>query len=978
MQKNYFSIAVLSLCFLVMLFIPLAGSSQTGKGSISGRVTDAAGSVLQGARIELTPSAGSVVSDIQGEFVVPNLVPGSYQVSITFVGFAPFSKTVAVVAGQPARLDAIMQVASATQEILVTATDVHGDAEAINRIDTSENILNVITNDQIMSLPNADVADALGRMLGVTLERDEGEGKYVQIRGTEPRLSNTTIDGVLAPSPESTVNQIKLDTIPADLVESVEINKTLSANQDGDAIGGSVNLVTKTAGDTPTITAFGNGGYTPIIDGRHASQFGITAGKRYLGKKLGILGNYTYDYNGRGIDDIEPQPDPGTLTPSYDSIDLREYRYDRTRWGAATSIDYKLSEGSLLYAKTFYSDFKDYGDKWVYTLNDNVSPASTPTGDPATYSGDVPKYSTSKRSPDYGLGLLTIGGNHLFTNSWFKWETAVSRARQLAAAGNPGAKFKVTKSHKKDSFWGDNCAYDPGANPSEYRPQWQAACTASGAETFDPSVYQLSELDLTSGQTTQINLQGSAAYAFNYHVGSHFSTFEMGAKVRNQHKGQFAYSPTYDNEPGGILMSQFLSPIHNNNYYDKSYNMGPLTDYDSIVAFAKTNPSLFPLDVDATRIGSDASNFNLEQRITAGYVMNTTQFGKLHVQAGLRFEATNLSTTGYQVTTNPDGSWGGTTPVKSSKSYLDVLPSAQARYAITNNSDVRASYGRGIARPDPQDIIPYITLDTSQSPSLLGIGNPALVPEHANDFDVLYEHYLTPLGLVQAGFFYKSLSDPLTQETRILSSGTYAGFKQSQPTNGGTAWVYGVEIGYQQRLSFLPGVLGGLGFAGNYTYSDSQAKGVDPLRTDSPALLRQTPHTWNLGPSYDRGRVSVHMGFEYNGASIYAYQYENLAYATDANGNFIYNANGTLQTVANPQVGNTAGPAGDNYLYAHLQVDAQVSYRLPKGFEVYGQGLNLTNEVFGFYNGSPQYVVQREYYQPTYGGGLRWTSHHEK
>ena len=152
-------------------------------------------------------------------------------------------------AGQPARLDAVMQVASAAQEIMVTATDVHGDAEAINRIDSSENILNVITNDQIMSLPNADVADALGRMLGVTLERDEGEGKYVQIRGTEPRLSNTTIDGVLAPSPESTVNQIKLDTIPADLVESVEINKTLSANQDGDAIGGSVNLVTKTAGD---------------------------------------------------------------------------------------------------------------------------------------------------------------------------------------------------------------------------------------------------------------------------------------------------------------------------------------------------------------------------------------------------------------------------------------------------------------------------------------------------------------------------------------------------------------------------------------------------------------------------------------------------------------------------------------------------------------------------------------------------------
>jgi TonB-dependent receptor len=945
---------------------------------MTGRVTDSAGAVLQGARIELTPSTGSFVSDKQGEFVISNLAPGSYQVSISFVGFAPFSQTVAVAGGQLARLDAVMKVASATQEILVTATDVHGDAEAINRINTSENILNVITNDQIMSLPNADVADALGRMLGVTLERDEGEGKYVQIRGTEPRLSNTTINGVLVPSPESTVNQIKLDTIPADLVESVEINKTLSANQDGDAIGGSVNLVTKTAGNTPTITAFGEGGYTPIIDGRHASQYGITAGKRFRDKKLGILGNFTYDYNGRGIDDIEPTPDTGTLTPTYDSIDVREYRYDRSRWGAATSLDYKLSEGSLLYAKVFYSDFKDFGDKWTYTLNDQVTPnPNNPSGDPATFAGSKPKFKTSRRAPDYAIGSLAIGGDHLFANSWFKWEAAVSRARQLAAAGNPGATFSPSKAVK--SFAGNNCFYDPGSNPSQFRPEWNAACTAAGSPVYDPTQWSLSELDLTSGQTTQINLQGSAAYGLNYHLGSHFSTFEVGAKIRNQHKGQFAYSPVYDNEGGGILMSQFLNPLTNSNYYDKSYKLGPLTEWGSIVSFANANPSqIGALDVDATRIGSDASNFNLQQRIGAGYLMNTTQFGKLHLQAGLRFEQTNIKTTGYQVLTAPDGSWGGTTPVNGTKDYLDVLPSVQARYALTNNSDLRASYGRGIARPDPQDLIPYVTLDTSQTPAAKGIGNPALVSEHANSYDVLFEQYLNPLGIIQAGFFYKSLTDPLTQTITQVNDPTYGSTIVTQPTNAGSAWVYGIELAYQQRLSFLPGALNGLGFSGNYTYSNSQAHRVDPLRDDSPALLRQTPNTWNIGPSYDKKRVSVHLGLEFNGASIYSYQYRDLAYETDSNGNLILGTNGLPIATSNPQVGGIKGPAGDNYLYAHLQVDAQASYSLGKGFEVYAQGLNLNNEVFGFYYGSPQYVVQREYYHPTYGGGLRWTSHHEK
>lgn len=968
------------LLFLSALLLLMAqpGFGQSTKGTITGRVTDSAGAVLQGAHVQVAQTGSFVISDKQGEFLITNLAPGPYDLTISFVGFAPYSKTVAVAAGQSASLDAVLQVASASQEIIVTASDVHGDAEAINRIDASENILNVITNDEIMSLPNADVADALGRLMGVTLERDEGEGKYVQIRGTEPRLSNTTIDGVVAPSPESGVNQIKLDTIPADLVESVEINKTLSANQDGDAIGGSVNLVTKSAGNTPTITAFGNGGYTPIIDGRHASQYGITAGRRYFNKKLGILGNYTYDYNGRGIDDIEPSPDTGTLTPSYDSIDLREYRYDRTRWGAASSVDYKLSEGSLLFAKFFYSDFKDYGDKWVYTLNDVVTPnPNDPSGDPATFAGDKPKFKTSKRSPDYGIGLLTIGGNHVYTNSWFKWEAAASRARQAAAAGNPGADFKPATSNLKD-FAAANCFYAPGSNPSQYRPQWNEACTAAGSPVFDPTQYQLSELDLTSGQTTQLNLQGSASYAINYHAHGHLSTLEFGAKVRNQHKGQFAYSPTYDNEPDGILMSQFIGPIHNNNYYDGSYRMGPLTDYDSIVAYANANPLLFPIDEDATHIGSDASNFNLEQRITAGYVMNTTQFGKAHLQTGLRLEQTNVKTTGYQVITNPDGSWGGTNPVNGSKSYLDVLPSVQVKYSINNDSDIRASYGRGIARPDPQDLIPYFTIDSSQQPALEGIGNPALVPEHANNFDLLYEHYLNPLGLLQAGFFYKALSDPQASTTTQINDPKYGPAIVTQPINAGNAWVYGIELGYQQRLSFLPGLLGGLGFNGNYTYSNSQATDIDPLRNDSPALLRQTPNTWNLGPSYDHKKVSVHLGFEYNGASIYSYQYANLAYVTDANGNIILGANGKPETTPITPVGGVAGPTGDNYLYAHLQVDSQVSYRLGKGFEAYAQGLNLTNEVFGFYFGSPQYVAQREYYHPTYGGGLRWTSHYEK
>ena len=191
--------------------------------------------------------------------------------------------------------------------------------------------MQVLSAEVITSRPNANIADALGRLPSVTLERDEGEGKYVQIRGTEPRLSNLTIDGVNVPSPESGVRQIKLDTLASDLVESIEINKTLQANMDADGIGGSVNIRTKTAGDQPTIMMSALGGYTPIIGGRGVSQTGITLGDRFgRDKNFGLLIGGTYDWNGRGINDIEPSPTVTSLSPHYDSMDLRDYMYYRT------------------------------------------------------------------------------------------------------------------------------------------------------------------------------------------------------------------------------------------------------------------------------------------------------------------------------------------------------------------------------------------------------------------------------------------------------------------------------------------------------------------------------------------------------------------------------------------------------------------------------------------------------------------------
>jgi hypothetical protein len=240
--------------------------AQAGAGTITGSATDADHDVLPGALATVDPGNLTATTNGQGQFTFTNVTPGTYTVTVNYLGFSPFTASVTVTAGQVAHVDAVLTVATQNQQVVVSAGRSYGEAEAINETRALDTLVNILPAAVITSLPNANVADAIGRLPGVTLERDEGEGKYVQIRGTEPRLSNLTIDGVVVPSPEGLVRQVKLDTIPADLIESVQIFKTLLPNLDADAIGGSVNLVTKTAGERPTVSLYGADGFTPIIN----------------------------------------------------------------------------------------------------------------------------------------------------------------------------------------------------------------------------------------------------------------------------------------------------------------------------------------------------------------------------------------------------------------------------------------------------------------------------------------------------------------------------------------------------------------------------------------------------------------------------------------------------------------------------------------------------------------------------------------
>jgi TonB-dependent receptor len=941
---------LLLLVILGSVLWPSWAAAQTGRGTITGTVRDSRGLELTSALIELQPWGKRVATDDQGQFRITDVPPGEYTLTTSYVGFKPFTTSVKVDAGQTANVDVVLQVASQSDTVLVTAERLQGEAEAINIERMSDNIVQVLPSKVITSLPNTNIADAVGRLPSVTLERDEGEGKYVQIRGTEPRLSNTTIDGVDVPSPEANVRNIKLDIIPADLVERIEVNKTLSANQDADAIGGSVNLVTRTSTERPTYSLAGEGGFTNIIGGRWLDAFSGTVGRRFgTDHRFGALLGGSYDWNGRGVDDIEPSQTTASLPDKtniavVNGLDTREYKYYRTRYGFAGGLDYRLSEGSSVYFKGLFSDFHDYGSTWVYTYN---------PGNPLSQSGGITTFDATGgmqyreyiRRPDQQIYSFLTGARHDLSSTLITYEFAVSRSHVIG--GFPTTSFNNAPSNIRFSL----DTTDP------YRPKFTPL---DGVNIFDPTAYSISEVQNVVSQTSQLNIQGAASLARRYNLASHLGVFEAGFKVRNAHKVSNVNNLYYEANDMSLTLDKFAGTFRNPDYYDKSYQLGSLTDYGKLNAVFNNNPGLFTFNSDKTHRRSDASDYDASERIYAGYLMNTITFGKVRLQAGLRIEGTDDTYTANQVNLDVKGHWVSTTPIPGSGNYASVLPSVQLQYQLAPNSNIRASYGMGISRPNFSDIVPSLIVNPNASPKNITVGNPALKATRANNYDLLFEHYFQPLGIIQAGFFYKDLSNPIYNTTQMLTTGQFAGYQEIQSINGPNAHITGFEAAWEQRLSRLPGLLSGFGVSANYSYTASQVSfpsGFSGGRTDHPSLLRQAPNTWNLGFTYDKSKFSMRFGVSHNDTNIYAYNY----------------VVGDPTQVNDPILG-VKGPTGDIYLYAHTQFDIQGSYYIGKGLQVIGSGLNLSNEVFGFYQGSPKYPIQREYYHPTVLFGLRWTS----
>jgi TonB-dependent receptor len=581
---------------------PLCAQTRSGAvgvdGAIVGRVTDTTAHPTAGATIRVQNTSLATRSRDDGSFRIDHVPPGSYQLRIALLGFAPDSSTVTVRSGETAQVSAQLKpLAINLESVLITAHRMgETKAAALDRQKEADNLVTVLTGDEIRALPNFNAAEAAGRMPDVSLERDEGEGKFVQVRGTEPRLSNVTVDGVHVPGTERGDRVVKLDDVPSDVLGAIEVSKTLTADQDADAIGGSVNLVTKTPEGRPRGYIAGQFGHISLLN-HDLVQGGLTYGGRFgADQKLGFLIGGSADRTNRVINDVEPAWSVDGTGRSYPvEWSQRLYDYFRSRFGVAGDLDYRFNDHSSLYLKGMWSKFQNLGNTYVYDISTNGD--SAPAGVNGYGTGAALTREVYIRTPHEQLWGFKAGGHHDL-NAWtidYAANFSGTRQSSMDYRFNP---FVYSPSGAASLTF----KYD--ASNTEL-PRYQYVSASEQAAAFNPANYALSGYFADNGLTTGRSLGGQFDAQRAYGWGANPSTLKVGVRYRNEKKDYTQNNVSFSDTSSTLYtLNQALSGLTDPNYYQAlspGFAMGPLPEPSIAEPWENAHPQAFADQTNAVR-----------------------------------------------------------------------------------------------------------------------------------------------------------------------------------------------------------------------------------------------------------------------------------------------------------------------------------------------------------------------------------------
>lgn len=831
-------------------------------------------------------------------------------------GLVSFTLTALAMAIASERLSAAQTAATEHVQVVGQAASVD---QALKEQRRSDSIESVVHADGVAQLPDQNVAEAVQRLPGISIERDQGEGRFVSVRGLGPDLNSVTINGTLVPSPESARRAVALDVLPSELVQSLSVIKTLTPDMDANSLGGTVDVKSLSAFDHKGLFYTGSSEASYDRNTRQTSpKFSGAASNRFsLGDgvdNFGVAAALSWQKRDFGSDNVETGGAwDFSQGAKLQEFEQRDYAISRERAGGGLNFDYKPDDSSSYYLRTLYSRYKDSETRNSTSIEFADPQAAGERGD-AEASRKLKQREETQQIQSYvfggerQLGLWTLSG-----------QTGYSRSSEDSPAHIAGATFKGNSDFSDSGFSGNG----------KPRP-------VIGAGFYDAANFTLDKVDWEKQNTTDTEKNLRLDLARDYDLSGYAAQFKFGGKLSRRNKDNDLEAWVYKDFDGlGFTDQQLNLGQFQKGSVDYSLGrFGPGISGSAIKGLiGGLNPAAF-YDAEESR----ANDFKIREDINAGYFMNTLDIDDWRFIAGLRYEGTEFEAKGTGVT---DGAF---TATDTRRRYQHWLPGLHARYQLDKNTQLRAAWTKSVVRPTFGQLAPGFVIDGDEAT----FGNPGLKPLESSNLDLGIEHYMGHAGTVSAFVFYKDIQN-FVYNTDLAGTGAWSGFSEAHTfANGDSAKLYGLELAYSQKFDWLPAPWNGLLVGANSTFSRSSAsiEGFDQKagvnRKRDIDLPNQSDTVGNLMLGWEDDKLSLRLSANYKSAYLF-------------------------------ELASISDKAHDLHVDAQTFVDFSAKYSLTKNLQLSFEAQNLTDQPYFVYTGHRSYNAQYEEYGPTYKLGLTFT-----
>tara|TARA_R110002072_G_scaffold151503_6_gene300929 strand:+ start:22530 stop:25370 length:2841 start_codon:yes stop_codon:yes gene_type:complete len=935
MKTNYF------LAFFLLSFY--IGASQNG--NIRGVITDTYGIYVPGANVLIEELRKGSISDVDGEFLILNVPEGTYNLTVKYLGFDDNIIEVTVISGQTTTANFVLK--ENTEEldaVEIIGYSLGGQARALNTQKNKSNITNIVSTDQIGKFPDANIGDAMKRIPGITMQVDQGEARNIIVRGLAPELNSITLNGSRIPSAEGDNRNVQMDLIPSDMIQTIEVNKAVTPDMDGDALGGSVNLITRSSPQNFRLSATVGSGINFITDKRILNG-SFLIGDKTENKKFGWMLSASINDNDFGSDNVEAvwnneveSPITGediTVNPYVEESDIRVYLVQRVRRSFSANFDYSFDENNTIFFKSMYN-WRDDRENRLRLRYDDIEPIfAEGTENIVGYEGRIRRQTKggidggrikNTRLEEQRMQNYTLNGEHLINNLQIDWLFSFSKASEERPNERYAQYQRGGVSLNADFSDTEFPSFSP-SNPGE----------------LTPDQFTLNAISEQYGLTEEEDINGFVNFSLPADFfGKGDGTIKMGARMRLKNKFRdnnfFEYEPTAENPQAFGTLGDVLNRDYTNPDFlaGSQYAAGFFMDPRFLGSLNLTNTNLF----DSEDIPDEylRANYDVSEDVFAGYVMTNQRLSdKLSVLAGVRLEATKITATGNEILEEEEliGQ------ITDESSYTNVLPGVHFKYDVTEKTVLRFAWTNTLARPNYVDLVPSVDILLEDEEIVLG--NSELDPTTSMNFDVMAEHYFNSIGLLSGGVFYKRINDFIyTQIGEVAAGQPNAGFRTFQPQNGDDAYVAGAEVSFQRQLDFIPGIGKNFGIFLNYTYLTSEANGIRNEDGDERGDLElpgASPNMFNGSLSYADKKFSARISGNFSDA-----------YIDELGGNDFE----------------------DRYYDQQFFLDFNVTYAFTKNLRIYADLNNITNQPLRYYQGVKERTQQVEFYDRRLTFGLKY------